>query len=26
VAYNRARLKGKTPADAHGIRAKVHKK
>jgi hypothetical protein len=26
VAQNRAGLKGKTPADAHGIRAKVHKK
>ncbi len=26
VAYNRAGLKGKTPADARGIRAKVHKK
>jgi len=26
VAYNRAGLKGKTPADARAIRAKVHKK
>ncbi len=26
VAYNRAGLKGKIPADARGIRAKVHKK
>lgn len=26
VAYNRAGLKGKTPADARGIRARVHKK
>jgi hypothetical protein len=25
VAYNRGGLKGKTPADARGIRAKVHK-
>ncbi|HKV43218.1 MAG TPA: DUF1801 domain-containing protein [bacterium] len=26
VAYNRAGLKGKTPANARGIRAQVHKK
>jgi hypothetical protein len=26
VAYNHAELKGKTPADARGIRAKAHKK
>jgi hypothetical protein len=26
VAYNRAGLKGKTPADARGVRAKAHKK
>lgn len=26
VAHNRARRKGKTPADARGIRPKVHKK
>jgi hypothetical protein len=26
LAYNRARLKGKAPAHARGIRAKVHKK
>jgi hypothetical protein len=26
VTYNRAGLKGKTPADARGIRTKVHKK
>jgi hypothetical protein len=26
VAHNRAGLKGKTPAGARGIRAKVHKK